>query len=453
MSMNRDVNRRQVLLGAGALAGLGVLAACGSPASSNAGSLAQPKGNVPEQYAKRTRVVFWSHFGGEPQKALTKLVNAFNAAQSDIYVENQVQTGNYDSLAQKLATTLQAKQTPELAIFSEVTWHKFFLNDALEPLDDYFTDGFTTTGYNQKLLGEGRLADKLWWVPFGRSTPLFYYNRDLFAQAGLPDRAPNTWSELRDWSEAMKGQKFNGNTPRMFAFPKNDGDWMFQGVLWNFGGAVSDGLDIKIDTPESIAAAEYERKLVHEQKQAYMAEDLTLEFTNGLAASVENSTGSLRGITEGAKFEFAAAFVPGEKSQAVTTGGAGLSIMKGAETSRKKAAFEFVKFLARPENAAAWTIATGYLPAVDAAVEEPALATLLSKNPNFKVAIDQLPTTKIADAARLFVPNANITIYKGLQRIWTRNEDSAAVMKSVAEELRKSADGVRASYEKHVGAA
>jgi len=30
-------------------------------------------------------------------------------------------------------------------------------------------------------------------VPYARSTPLFYYNKDHYAAAGLPDRAPETW--------------------------------------------------------------------------------------------------------------------------------------------------------------------------------------------------------------------------------------------------------------------
>ena len=53
--------------------------------------------------------------------------------------------------------------------------------------------------FQEKLFGEYVVKGQSWAVPFARSTPILYYNRDIFAKAGLPDRAPKTWSELRSW--------------------------------------------------------------------------------------------------------------------------------------------------------------------------------------------------------------------------------------------------------------
>ena len=42
-------------------------------------------------------------------------------------------------------------------------------------------------------------------LPFARSTPIFYYNKDAWAKAGLPDRGPNTWDEFNtDFAPKLK---------------------------------------------------------------------------------------------------------------------------------------------------------------------------------------------------------------------------------------------------------
>ena len=49
-----------------------------------------------------------------------------------------------------------------------------------------------------------RVRRQHWAVPYARSTPLFYYNKDLWAAAGLPDRGPETWAELEEWDASLK---------------------------------------------------------------------------------------------------------------------------------------------------------------------------------------------------------------------------------------------------------
>lgn len=444
------ITRRTVLAGIGAGLTLGALSACGSPGGGGKGNLSQPSGNVPSKYKNRQRVVVWTTWGAETGAFMSKLASDFNESQKDVFVDLQSQNGNYDALAQKLAAGLQAKQVPDIALFSEVTWHKFFLNDALEPLDGYFGGDFKTSTYNQQLLNEGKLSGNLWWLPFARSTPLFYYNRDLFQTVGLPDRAPKTWDELRDWSKELNGVTYNASAPKMLAYPKIDGDWMFQGVLWNFDGGISKGLDVTIDSANSIAAGEYQRKLIFDDKMAYMADAPLTDFSNGLIATAEDSTGALKTVVANSKFEVGTGFVPGQKDQVVPTGGGGFSIMAGVPDERKKAAFEFLKYLAKPDVSASWTVATGYLPVVDAAQKEKPFTDLVAQNPNFEVAIKQLPKTRKEDAVRLFVPNANITLYEGLQRIWSKNEHADVVFKDVASDLNKATDKIRAKYEAEV---
>jgi sn-glycerol 3-phosphate transport system substrate-binding protein len=436
--------RRRAFLG---LAATSTLAGCGY--RSVDADYAQPAGAVPKEYANRVRVVFWSSYGGTNGKAVDKLVEKFNKSQQDVYVEVQFQ-GSYDDVAQKVAAGLIAKQAPDIAVLSDVTWERFYLNDALEPLNSYFTDGFGAGVFEPKLFGEYVVKGQSWCVPFARSTPILYYNRDLFAKAGLPDRAPRTWSELRSWGPSLARLQAGGRSLRSLAVAKVDGDWQFQGNVWQFGGAYSKGLDVTIDQDGAIAAGEWQRKLIHDDGFGYMASSPMTDFAGGLVAMVQDSTGGLKSAMSKAKFRVGAGFIPSEVAAGIATGGGGIGMFRNATTERKQAAAVFLAFLARPENSAWWTTQSGYLPVVLKAREDPALTKLIADEPNYGVAIAQLANARQQDAIRLYGRNSNVAIYTGLQQIYADNASPKKVFSSVARRLDAIADEVRRQYEEKV---
>ncbi|GAA0928280.1 ABC transporter substrate-binding protein [Pseudonocardia zijingensis] len=441
--------RRAFLLGVLGTGAAATLSGCGfrSPDA----EYGQPPGSVPPQYAGRVRVVFWHSYSGRNGNVLGEIVTEFNESQDDVYVEAQYQ-GSYDDTARKVAASLVAGQVPDIAIFSDVTWERFYLNEALEPFDPYFRPGtgFEAGAYEPKLFDEGVLQGRSWWLPFARSTPMLYFNRDAFAQAGLPDRAPETWSELREWAPALASVQSAGRSLRSLAFVKVDGDWQFQGNVWQFGGSYSDGLDITIDAEGAVAAGEWQRRLVHEDGYGYMASSAMTDFAAGLTAMAQDSTGGLRNAMEKASFSVGAGFVPAEVAAGVATGGGGIGMMRNATAERKQAAAVFLAHLSRPEIAARWTIETGYLPVITAAQQHPALVDLIAREPNYGVAIRQLPRARQQDAIRLYGRNANVAIYTGLQQIYADNADPRDVFGSVARRLESIADEVRRQYEEKV---
>ncbi|HEY3507085.1 MAG TPA: ABC transporter substrate-binding protein [Actinocatenispora sp.] len=446
------LSRRSLLAATGGAALALTPLACGGGGSGGNGFAQAAGDKVPSQYAKRTRVVVWHAYADIPGNALATLAKKFNESQKDVYVEVQFQ-GSYDECAQKVTAAVQAKKIPDLVTFSEVNWHNFYLNDLLEPLDGYFGSGLKKSDYNQKLLNEGVLKDKLWWLPLARSTPIFYYNKTLFHKAGLPDRGPKDWDEWYGWTKQLKGLKVKGKQVRAEAYQKIDGDWQFQGSVWQWGGAYSNGLDVTIDQDPAVAAGEWQRKLVFTDKMAYMADSPSVDFQNQLIATLVTSTGGLRGMTEAAQkggWEVGTAFVPGNEKQVVPTGGGGFGILSYSPKDRKEAAWKFIEFVGKPANSAYWTVQTGYLPVIEAAKQEADLAKLLADNPNFSTAVKQLDIVRKEDEVRLMVPNANILIYTGLQKIWTNNQPAKQVFTDVAGQIRKATDKVRKNIEKHV---
>ena len=429
--VRRPISRRRFLAtSGGALVGLAAFG-CG-------GGVQQPGGDGGTEAEGRIGVVFWTAFSEELGEAMQKLVDDFNASQEDIFVENQFQ-GTYEETAQKLTTALLANEVPEMAVFSEITWNRFYLSGTLEPLTDYFSGGDPKPeDYVEQLIGEGTREGQIWWIPFARSTPLFYYNRDMFQQAGLPDRGPNTWEELREWGRDLI--RLDGN-PKAHAFTNaaNYNAWYFQGNVWQWGGQYSNDFNILLAEDPAVEAGEFVRRLVHLDHMAYMAEDQSIDFANGLAATTEQSTGSLGDIISTAQFEVGTAMLPEQRNFGCPTGGAGLALLAAAPDERKQAAFEFIKFAARPENVAFWSTTTGYLPVTKSAQESPEMQSYFQENPNFRVAVDQLSKTRAQDHARTLIPNGDPTIGEGLDRILVRNERAESVFREVSSQLETDA--------------
>lgn len=455
-------SRRKFFSFAGGAIGVLALAACGTGSStptsgggatggttggttaSTAATARATASSGPAPKAGQKQVTFWSAFGGKNGEALSKLVNDFNGSQQSVFIDNQFQ-GNYDETAQKLAASIAARQVPDMAVLSEVTWNRFSLNKTLQQLDDLLAKGgVDPKDYVDSLIAEGTRQGKIWWVPFARSTPLFYYNRTLFKEAGLEDRAPKTWEEVRTFGLAI--QKLNKPDQKAYAFTnaKNFNAWHFQGNVWQWGGNYSDkNLEIMIDQPAAIAAGDWLRKFVHEDKLAYMAPDQSIDFANGLAAMTQQSTGSLGTILNTAKFDVGTGLLPEGQKFGCPTGGAGLALLAAAPDDRKAAAIEFIKFLNKPENVAFWSKQTGYMPATKSARDAAEMQQQFTANPNYKVAVDQLPKTQAQDTARLFIPNGDQTIGTGLERILVSNEAPATVFKAVAEQLKRDSQDIK----------
>ena len=75
---------------------------------------------------------------------------------------------------------------------------------------------------------------------------------------------------------------------------------------------------------------------------------------------------------------------------------AALAWLSWPRSEKQEAAFKFVAFGSTPENTAWWSQNTGYMPVRKSAVELPELKDFYEKNPNSKVAVEQLAEDQAA---------------------------------------------------------
>jgi sn-glycerol 3-phosphate transport system substrate-binding protein len=123
------------------------------------------------------------------------LVKAFNESQTAVVAEAQFQ-GAYAEVQQKLLAALAAGSVPDLvlldapfvALFAKDCAGAWTVRSPKRGLD-------VNTSFRVQ---DGYYKGKLYALPFMRSTPLLYFNRDMFAAAACP--APGHRDEFRDFA-------------------------------------------------------------------------------------------------------------------------------------------------------------------------------------------------------------------------------------------------------------
>lgn len=424
-----DFTRRGFLGLAGA-AGAAGLSAC-------AGTGGTTTGNNGGGGGSSNTIEFWSNHPGGSKEVEQQLIAAFEKANSGLKVKLVDAGKNYEEVAQKFNAALVGGQQPDLVVVSDVTWFNFALNKQLTPLDDLLSKAsIDTSDYVDALYNDYTFDDGHYALPYSRSTPLFYYNKELWEKAGLEDRGPKDWQEFQEWSQALKAAVGSGKVAMELADGSNYLDWYFQNMAWDFGGGYSKEWTPTFSDPNTVKAGQFLQQLTKDGVVKYNAEPAT-DFAAGLAGCILESTGSLGGITTDAKFEVGTAFLPGDGN--CPTGGAGVGIPMNISDERKANALKFAEFLTNAENTVIFTQATGYMPVRKSAVELPEEKEFLEKNPNAKTAIDQLPKTRSQDNARVLLPGGGARIGKGLDQV-AQGQDVATVFKSLDEQSQQVFD-------------
>ena len=443
-----SLTRRHLLSALGLGAGTAALAACTGPVSadqvvsgetSNLRSEMQQAalGEIPSQYSGRTNILFWAPWTGGLFEAVSELFTMFNDSQEEVYAAIE-SVGGYADLNTAFTAALQAKAVPDMVCFPEMQWLQFYFAGALTPLDPHFDNEWNTDIYLQNYVGEGMAGEETYVVPFARSNPLFYYNKTLFKDLGLPVDTQYTWSQLRELGGEISSVQQSGQDVKTFAYSGGDA-WMASSWLWAFDGEWSDGFEVMPDEEPIRELMTFANEWVHVDGNAYMAQAAHTDFQTGLVAAVHGSTASMRGLTEAVDFELGAAFMPGEVNQPplVPTGGSGFSLVRTESQERQDATAQLLKFLGSPEMSGWWHINSGYVPIVEAAREEPEVVALHEEDPNFTVALQQLENAQTVAPVNWFQSGVT-ALSQAFSSITGDNGDIQAAM----DTLRGEYEGV-----------
>ncbi len=329
--------------------------------------------------------------------ALTEVVNGivadFEAAHPDIKA-NAIYSGNYDDTRVRALSALASGEPAQLAVMFSIDAYDLIEQDLIVAFEDIEgVDADWLDSFYPALMANSRIEGKTWGIPFQRSTIVAYYNKDLFREAGLdPDKPPATWDELVSMGKALTKDGTHGLMIPSTGYPY----WMFQALAIQNGKEVmsNDGLTTYFDDADVVATLEFWKSLSTEH--GIMPEGtvewgtLRQAFLEGQTAMMWHSTGNLTAVKNNATFDFGVAELPANVRLGSPTGGGNFYVFKDTTAEERAAALELIRFMTSPEQAAAWSIATGYMGVSPAAYKTEALMSYTAEFPPALVARNQL---------------------------------------------------------------
>ena len=427
-----------------------VLAACGRGGGAASGGESQ---KVEIQPGERVKVTFWHAMGGVAGEAVQRLVDRFNASQDRVAVE-AVYQGTYDDALQKLRAA--GADGPTIMQVYEIGSRFMIDSGMIQPVQNFIdADGFSTEDFEPNILGYYTFDGRLYSMPFNTSTPIVYYNKDAFREAGLdPERPPRTFEEFKEYARQLTvtrgGETRHGAAIALYG-------WFFEQFLAvpgahyvdNDNGRSARATKAIINSPEGERFLNWLKEMVDEGVAANLGRrtaETQAAFSSGRIAMTMDSTAALGNILAGVgdKFEIGTAFLPrpeGAAEGGVIIGGASLWIMSTKPLKEQWAAWEFVKWLTTPEVQAEWSIATGYFPVRKAAYDQQILKDWHAERPQFTTAIEQLRASKLSTVTQGAVigtfPQARQIVEAAMESVVLGQATAAEALNAAAQEITK----------------
>ncbi|MHC5652479.1 ABC transporter substrate-binding protein [Stappia sp.] len=390
--------------------------------------------------------------GGTAAETIQSLTDDYVAANPDVKID-AVYSGSYQDTIAKVITASRGGTPPQLSVALSADMFTLIDEDLIVPFDDYIktdADKAWLNGFFPAFMENSQTGGKTYGIPFQRSTPVMYWNKEAFKEAGLdPETPPATWEELVDFGKKLTKKDANGNVTQWGVRIPSSGFpyWLFQGLTTENDVilANSDGNKTNFDDPKVVEALQY---LVDLSTKYGVMEPGIVEwgatpkaFFERQAAIVWTTTGNLTNMRTNAPFEFGVAMLPKHVRRGAPTGGGNFYLFKGASDEQLAAAAEFVKWITAPEQAAKWTMATGYVAPRPDAWETDTMKAYAADFPVVTVARDQL---EFAVAELSTYQNQRITgiFNDALAAAITGQQDAAAALK----EAQEKADAILAEY-------
>ncbi|MFP4303813.1 MAG: ABC transporter substrate-binding protein [Rhodosalinus sp.] len=311
--------------------------------------------------------------GGSAAETIEGLTDAYMDENPDVNIE-AIYTGSYADTTTRAITASRGGNPPQLAILLSVDMFTMIDEDIVLPWDDFLSEEEMEEwigGFYPAFMRNSQTGGQTWGIPFQRSTPVLYWNKEAFAEAGLdPETPPATWEDMVEFGEALTLRDDSGNVTQWGVRIPSSGfpSWLFTGLVASAGldGLANDaGTEVYFDAPEVVEALEYLVSLANEHE---VMEPGILDwgatpraFMDGNAAMVWTTTGNLTNIRSNAPFDFGVGMLPENERRGAPTGGGNFYLFKGSSDEQLQAAVDFVKWATAPDQAADWSIATGYV--------------------------------------------------------------------------------------------
>lgn len=323
---------------------------------------------IDDEHSPVVTLRFWHAMGGPLGEVLNDLIDEFNVSHPGIFVKSE-SMGSYDALKQKILASIMARNQPDLAQAYEAWISTLLGGDALVDLGE-LEPGFAgeLEDFFPVLVENSLYGGRLMSLPFNKSVPVLYYNKDLFRRAGLdPERPPQTWEEFRTACRVLTRDLTGDGKPNQWGFKFTDHATYFECLLVQNGGDIydPDNQAMLFADDRGAEALQYLVDLVRKDRIAdfYLSGyQHQVDFAAGETAMIVASCVSRTFMQRQLKFDWGIAPLPARERRASLVYGTNIVIFSRSSPRRQAAAWVFIKWFTNPENSARWALRTGYVP-------------------------------------------------------------------------------------------
>jgi sn-glycerol 3-phosphate transport system substrate-binding protein len=352
-----------------------------------------------------TEIAWWHAMSGELGRQLEKLAADFNATQSEYRIVPTYK-GNYTETVTAAIFAFRSRGQPAIVQVNEIaTATMMAAKGATYPVFELMRDeaeAFSPNAYLPAITGYYTdIAGNMLSFPFNASTPILYYNKDLFRAAGLdPEAAPKTWPEVGAAAKRLRAAGAAcGFTTAWPSWINIENFSAFHNLPIATRANGLGGLDAVLTfnnplTVRNIAQlADWQTTKVFDYSgRATSAEP---RFQNGECGIFIGSSATRADIRANSKFEIGYGMLPywpdvEGAPQNTIIGGATLWVLRDRPRNEYKGVAKFFAFLSKPEVQASWHQNTGYLPITREAFDLTRAQGFYDRNPGTAISIEQI---------------------------------------------------------------
>jgi sn-glycerol 3-phosphate transport system substrate-binding protein len=366
-----------------------------------------------------TEIAWWHAMSGQLGRLVEKLAADFNATQTEYRIVPSYK-GNYTETVTAAIFAFRSRGQPAIVQVNEIgTATMMAAKGATYPVFELMRDeaeAFSPTAYLPAITGYYTdIAGNMLSFPFNASTPILYYNKDLFRAAGLDSEvAPKTWPELGAAAKRLRAAGaacgFTTAWPSWIHI-ENFSAFHNLPIATRANGLGGLNAVLTFNNPLTVRniaqLADWQTTKVFDYSgRATSAEP---RFQNGECGIFIGSSATRADIRANSKFEIGYGMLPywpdvEGAPQNTIIGGATLWVLRDRPREEYKGVAKFFAFLSKPEVQAAWHQNTGYLPITRAAFDLTRAQGFYDRNPGAAISIEQMtlkPPTENSKGLRL----------------------------------------------------
>ena len=408
--------------------------------------------------AAPVEITFWHSMGGVNGEAIAKMVENFNTAYEGKIKVNVEYQGTYDDAINKIkAAGMSALPCDVVQVYDIGTRFMIDSGWALPMQQMIDAEGYDITQIEPNIAAYYTVDGKLYSMPFNSSTPLLYYNKTAFAEAGLdPNTPPKNFDEIVAMAEKLTVKDAAGKVTR-YGFGMGNYGWFFeqwQGKMAkhyvdNGNGREAAATKVVFDESKGAEAVfDVWKRLIDGGIVTYLGRgnnDAKAAFISGNICITLESTAALKSLLTnvGDGFEIGTGFFPNihpDDNGSVSIGGGSLWMLASGNEAKQNAVWEFVKYMISPDVQAFWNAQTGYFPITVATHELDAFKENLAKYPQFGTAIEQLHSTspKFVGSLLSVFPEARALVETYTERLINGELSVADTVTNLAKEINSA---------------